>query len=342
MLEKNKNINKNRIIGIEILRLILCYWVVSYHYINRKYVNHKYLFFIKTKFYHVPCFTFISFYFTSNLFISRDIERIKNRFERLFIPYFIYPVFIFLINNFFFLCFGFNIFNRIITLYELFVQLICSTPIMGLLWFLFSSINITIILTIFSLIFKSNVLYILEILSVLFIFLQYSNIDLNFDNYSYQIGRTLRNTISQIPLAISGLSFAKSNLIDYLKNYKNIEFISLINCLLVFFIFKNDVFRKMRTYNGIENIFSSYLFFIGFYFLPIHNINKNIIKIIKLATKYTQGIYCTHIIIGKSISLLIDNKSTLIGASITYIVSYMISFLSSHIFRNTKLKYLFI
>ena len=213
---------------------------------------------------------------------------------------------------------------------------------MGLLWFLFSSINITIVLSILSIIFKSNILYILEILSVLFIFLQYSNIDLSFNYYSYQIGRTLRNTISQIPLAISGLSFAKSNLIGYLKNNKNVEFISLINCLLILFIFKNDVFRKMRTYNGIENIFSSYLFFIGFYFLPIHNINKNIIKIIKLATKYTQGIYCLHIIVGKFISLIIDNKTTLIGASITYIVSYMISCLSSHIFRKTKLKYLFI
>ena len=98
MLEKNKNINKNRIIGIEILRLILCYWVVSYHYTSRKYAKQKYLFFIKTKYYHVPCFTFISFYFTSNLFINRDIERIKNRLERLLIPYIIYPVFIWLIN----------------------------------------------------------------------------------------------------------------------------------------------------------------------------------------------------------------------------------------------------
>ena len=257
-------------------------------------------------------------------------------------PYFIYPVFIWIINNCIFLCFRYNIFNRLISFHELFIQLIVSTPIMGLLWFLFSCINITIIITILSIIFKSNILYVLEILSLFFIFLQYSNLDLNLDNYSHQIGRTLRNTLSQIPLAVSGIIFEESNLIKYFNNYNNIGFISLINFLIVIFMLKNDIFRRMRAYNGIENIFSSYILFIAFYLLPFHNNNNIIIKIIKLATKYTQGIYCLHIIIGKLISFTIDLKLTLIGSSITYIFSYMISFLLMHIFRNTKFKYLFI
>jgi len=97
----NNNHNKNisdKNLGIQVLRTILCLWVVFFHCLNIKYAYKKKYAFIFTKFYHVPCFTFISFYFNANIFIQKNCKKIIIRLQRLLIPYFIYPISIWIIN----------------------------------------------------------------------------------------------------------------------------------------------------------------------------------------------------------------------------------------------------
>lgn len=342
MKTKNEIIIPNKNLGIEILRFFLCQWVVLYHYTNKSYINHKYLYFIKSKIYHVPCFTFISFFFTSNLFINKNIQKIKNRFHRLLIPYLVYPVSIWIINNFIFLIFGFNRFNRIISFYELYRQLILGSNFLGVLWFLFSTIHITIIFIFVSFLFKSNSLYIFQILSIFVIFLEYLKIDTYILNYPFRTRVSVSYCLRQIPQAIFGFSFSTSKMVLNLKILRYPVFISFIHLLIIILIFKYEVFTYIGPYNGIEYIFSSFVFFIGFYILPLDKINPKICSLLKKVTSYTQGIFCLHTIIRFYVILIFDKQRSLSGAYITYIVSYLISFAGSKIFGKTKLRYLFV
>ena len=87
---KKKKIERN--IGLEILRMLLCFWVVLFHSINHS--NDFILNYIVKKKFHVPCFFFISFYYFFPIIKDRNSTKMKLRLERLSLPYFIWPVFI--------------------------------------------------------------------------------------------------------------------------------------------------------------------------------------------------------------------------------------------------------
>ena len=129
---------KSIIFGIEILRMILCFWVITFHYSGKK-IKFKYK--IITHFYHVPTFCFISFYLTYKIFTLKSIIKIKQRFERLIIPYITIPI-IFLIIKFFSSGFKKNIKNILLDLY---VQYITGYHFYIHLWFVQNLIIYTIV-----------------------------------------------------------------------------------------------------------------------------------------------------------------------------------------------------
>ena len=82
LTNENSNIfNKN--LGLELLRAILCFWVVLFHNLRIKNIYLKKI--IKIKIFHVPTFIFISFYFLYKNLCERNIHKIKFRFKRLLI-----------------------------------------------------------------------------------------------------------------------------------------------------------------------------------------------------------------------------------------------------------------
>ena len=87
----NKNNNRNKAnIGIEILRVILCFWILTFHlYKNKKRRKHCK---ILNTYYHVPTFMIISFYLTNKLFSIPNIIKIKQRITRLLFPYLMLPI----------------------------------------------------------------------------------------------------------------------------------------------------------------------------------------------------------------------------------------------------------
>ena len=92
---EKKEIQININLGIEILRLILSFWIVIAHCSYIK-INHiKYL----GRHFHVPTFFLIAFFFYFRLFSERLISKIISRFERLLVPYLIWPIIVLIINN---------------------------------------------------------------------------------------------------------------------------------------------------------------------------------------------------------------------------------------------------
>ena len=100
----NKTINYS----LQLLRLLLCFWVVIHHCVRNVYK-------FKGKF-HVPAFMIMSFYFYYKTLKTKNIIKIKERFQRITIPYIIWAIFIFIFNNILFQLFGFSIYKKKILL----------------------------------------------------------------------------------------------------------------------------------------------------------------------------------------------------------------------------------
>ena len=334
----------NRNLGLELLRGILCFWVILFHCLR---VENKYLKnIIKIKIFHVPTFIFISFYFLYKNLCERNIHKIKFRFKRLLIPYFIWPIIVFIINNLFYQIFKFNRFGRFLSFNDLKIQLITGRKYINVLWFQFNLIFFTLLFFIISFLFKNNFLFILQTIGIFFYFLQYSDLNyIFFNKYKDTISRTLGYFCETAPIAITSLSFSSINIVKKLKNHrKKALFFSF---LFLCFLFHYDIFLEVKgfAYRGIINNFGSFFLFITFSLLPLENIDSiRIILFINKITSYTQGIYCLHSIVNAYLKLIFNfiKNSTFLGCISIYLVSYYLSYIGIRYFGKTKLKYLFI
>ena len=338
--QKSKNLN----LGIEILRVLLSFWVVVHHCGSVK--NKTIIKFAFSRAFHVPTFVVISFYFTYKIFLYKNINKLIERLERLYFPYIIWPIIIFVINNGFYYIFGLN--TRI-PIRKLIMQILIGRPYMYVLWYHFNIILITIFISIISFIFYNNFLYILQIIGLLSYILQYSDYNYNFfQKYSIFISHSVGLIPELYPIVVTGLSLSSIEII-HLLNKNRIKSISL-SILSLYIIRKNIVFSliKGNFYQGISlNICAIFLFII-FSQISFNCTKKNknenfFIFIIKNFTRYTGGIYYLHIIIyihmGKL--LLLIKKKTIVGCIIIYLICYSICFIGTKLTKSTKLSYLF-
>ena len=90
-LKKEKDIN----IGVNILRVLCSFLVIVVHFGSGE------IFHFAMKYYDfcLPSFFFMAFYFSYRAFSSRNVEKIKERFLKLFYPYFFWPIITFIRQN---------------------------------------------------------------------------------------------------------------------------------------------------------------------------------------------------------------------------------------------------
>ena len=157
-LKKKKNIN----LGVEILRVIMSFWVILYHCFRTNNENLNKI--IIQKRFHVPTFMFISFYYFYQPLKIKDINKIKERLIRLFIPYIIWPLLIFISNH---ILYYFFPYIRKLYLIDFIYQIVYGIRIYGIIWFNGNLIIFTIFFTIIYLIFKKYYIFILQIISIL-------------------------------------------------------------------------------------------------------------------------------------------------------------------------------
>ena len=341
MYSSLKNIRKKKNYGLEILRMLMSFWIVLNHLYKPKNKRIKNII-IEHKF-HVPTFLILSFYFLNSNLLLRNIKKIKERLERLLIPFIIYPTLTFIVYNFLYFFFDFKSLKT--NLYQLIRQLIVGRGIYGILWFHFNLILITIYLYIISFIFKNNYLLLLQIIAIFSYLIQFSEYNYKFfirysDNIKYSVGYFAET----IPLAVTGLSISYINILMKLEKKR---FISIFFSILFLFIFfKYDIFTPVKGFGkqGIMYNFGGICFFLIFALIPIDNLNNKYIIVIKYITSYTPGIYFLHpkiynIFKSKIFSI---KHCTFSGCILIYLICYWISYIFSNIFKNKKIKYLFI
>lgn len=326
--KENKNVN----LGIEILRVILCFWVLLFHFLEKQEIKYFLLYeIIKTKFFHVSCFCFISFYYTYNIFSNRNIIKLKKRLERLLLPYILWPIIIFIVHNIFY-------FKNRISLKELKLQLIGGSEFMVHFWYLLSVILISILFHIFS--YLPNFIFVIQLITIISYIIQYSNYD-NFlykykDNVRYPIVGTMR----MFPISVIGITIASSNISEILETNRIKALFFLY--LFIYFLFKYNIFINLGGYKGIVHIFSSIVLFFGFYLIPFKDISNFFYKMVKQITSYTNGIYCLHTRIMYILKGTFKFKGNFKTTINIYLIGYFISFIGINLFKKTRLKYLFI
>jgi fucose 4-O-acetylase-like acetyltransferase len=336
MLQRFISKKSERNIGLEILRMLLCFWVVLFHCVN--YSESIILKNFLEKKFHVPCFFFISFYYFYPIIRDRNSYKMKIRLERLFVPYIIWPFFIWCFNNLLYLHTKRNRFGRMLTFRELKLQLITGRVFFIQLWFLFNLLFLSIFFFIISFLNGNTFFIFINFICILCILIQYLSYNYYFSRFKDCIAHSVGHFVISFPLAVTAFCLNKINLIQYFENNGNKYLLFLLIIIVLLF-----VYGAPNTYYGIDkNLFSLITFYL-FHLIPLNKyLSKNLKNIIYLMTNYTNGIYCLHIIIKFYFIRLFKIKPTFLCCYGLYFFCYIISFFGEKAFHKNKLKYLFI
>ena len=334
-LKEEKDIN----LGVNILRVIYCFLVIVVHFGNGEIYN----FAMKYIDFYVTSFFFMAFYFSYRTFSSRNVEKIKERFLKLFFPYFLWPIISFIRQN----PRNINIstlFNRNV-LKSFYFQYLLGNNIYGILWFLFDLIIVSIFICIISLMFKGYHLYVLFlvfILNTIYNFFRLHPILL--EGFSRHPIKQPLEMMNEVPtFAIIGYTLGHFDILNRLKKLNKYIFIFFSP---IFYIVRwhQEVFDFFPRFNVIFNTIFISCIFIFFGTLPFHLCKIKFLKnILKIITSHTGGIYYMHI---EAFYILLNGNHfvsprTIKGCIILYICCFIICDIGTRIFKKWRFRYLF-
>jgi fucose 4-O-acetylase-like acetyltransferase len=282
-INKENEIKKYNIF-LAILRVYLSFNVINCHCLcSSNILMNKYIIRIIRNNLHVPMFLLMSFYFSQKSFLSKNIDNIKKRFERLLIPYFIWPIIIWIINNFLYYIFKLNF---KITINDLKIQLMTGHCFMTVLWFQYNLIFATLLIIIIIFLSMNYYISIMFNLCIISFFFQYSNLNYNiFSKYGFFKQYTFGRFFEIIPFCFIGFIIPSFNFIILLRKYRVYNLYLLL--LIFLFLLKYEIFIYINgfMYQGIVLVMKSSLVFLIVLLMPNELINnKYIIYIIKIVT----------------------------------------------------------
>lgn len=317
-------------IGIQILRVYMCFLVISTH-INSSPLFHLGGLFYTFQAYHVPVFMLLSFVLCGKYFLDPSKEGIVKRTLRLLIPFVVWGIVSFL--------FELILYRMDIT--TLLWQLSTGLPVNVSLWYLIILFWISIVFWTIRMISNKKVfLIIITALAVFCIVSQYTGLNLLiFSNAHYNIQKSFGRMAEMIPLSVVGIWI--SLLVPYInkleKKHHVIIFVSslVVLSLLTFLKWKFDIdhFRG-QDYNGLLLIGVSLLLVLTAFTNPLNFIkNEKFCCVIKWMSKYTMGIFCIHIVLGLflewGMGYISGPTHNFFFALILYALSYLVSFFIS-------------
>jgi hypothetical protein len=283
---------KNIYIGLEFLRIFFSFDILLFHCINRHIYNTKLFNLIRII---VPLglqsFFILSFYFSHNLLSSKQIIKIKGRFQRLLIPYIIWPI-----------IFYFHKKNYKIKL--LFCQILIGYGVYTVFWFSYNLIFISVLLVIIIFMTKKYISFLI----VTGIFIYFYSISKYYNNLLMKFNKLVVFSNRKLPFTYlqSVIAFYLSSIkiIDRANKNKNkkyfIFFLSFILILLIIF------YKTVKKYLLLSYFFAVSLIIL-FAILPFDKLkNGNIIKGI---SSYTGGIYYIHVYVNSLIKKYLLRKN---------------------------------
>ena len=329
---------KKNYIGIEFLRIFFSFNILLMHCINR-FIYKKQLYNINKAFVSmgVRVFFIIAFYFSYDLFSSKKITLIKRRFQRLLIPYIIWPMIIYIYKKYISYSFPYK------KNYELKIicyQFLIGNGIAGIFWFSYNLIFISLMLAIIIFIIKNNIIFLLISSIPIYLYYRSNYYKIFFLNYKEIVVFSNRPLASTYILGVIGLSLSYFKMIDKANKKK----FFLIICCSTFLLLSILYYEKIKKFGFLLYLFTISLIVL-FTIIPFYKLKiENIIKLISL---HSGGVYYIH----NNINSLINQhlifrynltKGTITICIVNYLICYMLCFIGFRIFKKNKLKYLFI
>ena len=162
-------------LGLAILRPILAFLVVMTHcYNDKKHPRGFWRILIrKTEnfYFHVRTFCIMTFYFSYRTLISKDCKKKLKRLERLFIPYILWTIIIFISNN---LLSKYTKINREVSFKDLKDQLMFGYVYIFPCWYQWNMIFLTIFFIVIISLFRRRYHFILIMISIISFIYQYN------------------------------------------------------------------------------------------------------------------------------------------------------------------------
>ena len=332
---KDNNTNQ-RNLGIDFLRVWMCFGVVLIHFWMPESTNSE----IERWFIHqtqqlaVPVFMLISFVVLSKegtgFLMSK--EKLGKRLKRLAIPVAIWAIVyaaIYLLAQTL-LHKDYNI-NIGTFLSQLFIGHEYNKP----MWFQNTLIYFTVL---FYLIYKvdehwrgGGILCLLMLTMVSFVF-QYSGLNHQMlDSIEENIRIPLGRFINMLPYACMGILLVQSGVLNYLRSHP-ISVLVLTTVFVLICIFVPEWGTDTFGSNGLGLYLMCISLVAIFYILPFEKLPLGCQKIISVFSKYTLGIYCIHNMIGGFYNQILVPRFgfpyySLIECLIVFAVSLVISVL---------------
>lgn len=342
---EKKSDNKTINLGLEFVRPFLSFWVLVGHCSKIQRRHAKYIY----RAFHVPTFTLIAFYFFHKVLTESSLSKIVFRFQRITIPYILWPLTIFIFNNLFFALFSFGQYEAKLSIKDLYIQILIGARFFRIFWFQFNLIFTSLFFSIISFLFKNKLLRILQFLGLFSLFLHITKINYYYltpyNCYDGSFKLNLGTFVEMMPISVIGCIFNSFDILNKLRSFSIYNQIILL--LILLNLFEYDIFLRLpgfRYPNVFLNILASIIIFILFGSLHFEEIqNKKIILIIRSFTKFTGGIYYTHQIFRDYLTKYSQffSRRTYSISLIIYIICYFFCYIGNSIFKNNKLRYLF-
>lgn len=327
-------------IGIALLRPLLCLGVICCHFWSSapSFAWHFVL----------PCcaplFFLMSFYLLAGRFSGVEGSYVRKRLFRLYFPFLSWAVIYYLILN---LAHWTTKTEVAVSLKELFFQCLTGHCYNEPMWFQFDLIVITALFFIFAFACRNNIriiLWVFAVLSVIAFCLQYTGFNNRFFSpldypFKYPLGRICE----MLPYAFAGMAMQLVN-----KKEKWIRVLFMFVLLLVsaiLYIYHDS--PQGFGYQGVRLLFLSVAVFIGVSLIDFNRIPKGVEKAILMVSKYTLGIYCAHLIMGKGICRLMSLLSwesfcgTFGYCVIVYFCCFSLFFCIDKLIKNKYLNMIF-
>jgi hypothetical protein len=320
---------KKLYLGIEILRMLFAFFILFFHCRNKNIYSSSFIT-ILSEIVDVglTLFFIISFYFSYNSFSSKYINKIRDRFIRLLIPYIIWPIIKYLLKT---------IFNNNYSkkkLKFLIYQIIIGNGIYIIFWFNFNLIFISLFFTIIIFITNKHMTFL--ILFGFIIFLISLNIYRQFWNgYTFIVEFSLGKIINTYKLGLIAFFLSSMKIIENEITKKYLLFYIFILLLLAI--------NHINTIKLIPKYLFSILLFLIFASIPFEKLKISTYTFIKQISSYTGGIYYIHALINSLLKYYVSVKfisGNIFMSIIHYFLCYFICFIGYKLSKNNILKYL--
>lgn len=301
--------------GLELLRTLMCFEVVLCHFWDTSNSSSILLIFNILRNYAVPVFMFMSFYLMQKNFVKKDKNYAFNRIWKLILPQIVWSVVYFIIYFVFGLILNVKLVNGI---QDLFWQIFTGhSPVLNeTMWFQTNIIIISIIFFAFFYFFnEKKALIMIVVLSLICIFLQYSEINYNlFSTLRYEVKYSFGRLAETFPIATLGVVVSRYNLITLVKKSNWINLLIWGGLTLLFISLERTYLSVSSDFNyaGIGKLLVGYTLVAFAYNCKFDWFIIKFPKLSRLITKHTLGIYCGHRLIA---FLFLNVLSTLFGIS---------------------------